>query len=107
MTRAGGCSTGLELPSSTARFQTKRTRLDGYLSDELHNVTFQGELAAAQDSVAAQRMLLAADGRFREQESRGAYGPAVTACIGSAEDSAATGLDRLDEALQRTLDINQ
>jgi hypothetical protein len=88
-------------------FQAKRARLDGYLSDELHNVTFQGELAAAQDSVAAQRNVLGADGRVRDQESHGAHGAAVTASIGATETSAATSFDRLDEGLQRTLDINQ
>ncbi len=88
-------------------FHAKTTRLDGYLSDELHNVTFAGELAAAKDAVAGQRALLAADGRFRDQEGRGAHAAAVTACIGSSDDSAATAFDKLDEALQRTVYINQ
>src|SRR5262249_2421229 len=88
-------------------FQAKRARLDGYLSADLHHITFQGELAAAQDSVAAQRDALGADGRVRDQEARGAHGAAVTASIGAAESSTASAFDRLDEGLQRTVYVNQ
>ena len=79
----------------------------GLLADELQNVTFVGEQAAADGSVAALRAFTSADARFREQESRGAHSAAIAGCIGAVSDSAATTFDRFDEAVQRVININQ
>jgi hypothetical protein len=80
---------------------------DGFLAAERANVTFNGELAAANESIAALKGLKTADARFREQEARGAHPAAVAGCIGTGGDSAASLYDRFDEAAQRVININQ
>ena len=103
----------LHAPEYDAAFRSKTARLytkppaTGLIEDELRNVTFPGEDAAANQAVANVLAFFAADTRFRELESKGSHTAAVAACIGNTEDSAFTAFDRFDEAAQRVLRINQ
>jgi hypothetical protein len=92
--------------AKAARLLTPRST-SGFLAQELQNITFKGEQAAADEAVAALRAFTAADAHVREQETRGAYAASVASCIGTAPDSAATMFDRFDEAAQRVININQ
>jgi hypothetical protein len=100
--------------AKAARLLTQRP-LTGLLADELANVTFRGEQVAAEEAVAAMKEFLDADGRVRQEESKGAHAVAIATCLGAApvgkddwhEVTVATAFDRFDEAAQRVININQ
>ena len=88
----------------------ERTDVDGfqgYLADELKNITFPGEREAALDTLTAWLGYLEVDARIRNLEHARQHREAVELCTGTLEGGADWALVRFDKALGRTLAINQ
>jgi hypothetical protein len=89
-------------------FQEKAGRLvKGYLADELKNITFPGERAAAEETVAKFDRYLALDAQIRKLQNEGKHDEAVRLCIGYKPDESNWAFDQFDTALGKTIDINQ
>jgi hypothetical protein len=79
----------------------------GYLADELRNIAFPGEWEAAIQTLWTFTRYVAIDGKIRRLENQGDHPGAVALCIGEAPDQSNWAFARFDEALGKTLDINQ
>ena len=79
----------------------------GYLAAELRNITFPGEREAAVEMLKTFARYIALDGEIRRLENQGDHAAAVTLCIGYAPGQSNWAFARFDEALGKTLDINQ
>jgi hypothetical protein len=79
----------------------------GLLGDELRNITFAGELQAAVDTLRAWGRYVAIDREIRALEQAGQHQAAVALCLGTAEGQSNWAFARFDEALGRTIEINQ
>ena len=79
----------------------------GYLADELNNVTFTGEREAALETLTAWQRYLAVDAQIRQLERTGQHKKAIELCIGSNPGQSDWAFQQFDEALGRTLAINQ
>jgi hypothetical protein len=79
----------------------------GMLAVETRNITFPGESAAAIQSVGTFGDYLAIDRRLRELENAGRHAEAVALCVGNREGESNWAFEQFDNALGRTLDINQ
>jgi hypothetical protein len=80
--------------------------LRGLIADELRNVTFQGEEQAAVNLAGAYRDYECAHEDAAVQVRRGSAPLAVSRCLGNGGDVRGR-LERFDECLGSTLDINQ
>jgi hypothetical protein len=79
----------------------------GYLADELNNITFNGEREAAVATLAGFEKYLKVDADMRSLEQGGQHKQAVALCLGTAEGQSNWAFARFDEALGKTLEINQ
>jgi hypothetical protein len=77
--------------------------IKGYLADELKNITFEGEEAAARATLADFREYLNIDKEIRQLQQAGKRAEALELCIGKSN----AAFDQFDKALGRTVDINQ
>jgi hypothetical protein len=79
----------------------------GYLADELNNITFDGERAAAIQSLVTWESYLDIDAKIRSLQRQGQTRQAVELCLGNAQGQSNWAFDQFDRALLATLDINQ
>jgi hypothetical protein len=79
----------------------------GYLADELNNITFPGERAAAVRTLAAFEAYLKVDAEVRRLRNAGQLQAAIDLCVGSAAGESDWAFDQFDQALGETLAINQ
>jgi hypothetical protein len=79
----------------------------GSLADELNNVRFEGEAQSALESLQAFGDYMDADARVREREKSGAHTAAIKICLGYDPQGSKFPFVKFDNALQRTLAINQ
>ena len=79
----------------------------GFLADELRNVTFPGEQDEATGVLRDYGQYAAIDGQVRSLENAGHSAEAVALCTGYAPGQSNEAYGRFDDALGRTLDINQ
>ncbi len=79
----------------------------GSLGDELRNITFVGEHDAAVDTLRGWGKYMATDAQIRTLETTGHHAEAVTLCTGSGPDQSDGAFKTFDDALGRTLGINQ
>jgi hypothetical protein len=79
----------------------------GLLADELRNVTFAGEREAGNALLTTFADYYLLDQKMRRLERSGRHEDAVQLCVGSRDDALTAAFDRFDEAVQRTLAINQ
>jgi hypothetical protein len=79
----------------------------GLFWNELDNVTFDGEYAAANRMVLAFRDYLTIDLRVRKLAASGKMADAVELAIGDKPDESNAAFDRFDVALAATVDINR
>jgi hypothetical protein len=79
----------------------------GYLADELKNITFAGEREAAEETLSRFQAYVAIDRQIRKLDQSGQHQAAIALCIGNARGQSNYAFARFDEALGRTLDINQ
>jgi hypothetical protein len=80
---------------------------EGYLADELRNVTFAGEREAAVATLEAFVRYLEIDAEIRRRERAGEHGEAVRLCLGEGPGESNWAFARFDDALGKTLAINQ
>jgi hypothetical protein len=82
---------------------------NGYLADELNNVTFNGEREAAVKTLAAFEEYLKVDAEVRRLENSGPSGhqAAVDLCVGNAVGQSDWAFTQFDDALGETLQINK
>jgi hypothetical protein len=79
----------------------------GYLADELRNITFYGELEAAQQTLRNWGDTIAIDGKVIELQQAGKTAAAVELCTGSEPNQANGAFHRFDESLGQAIDINK
>ncbi len=79
----------------------------GYLADELRNITFAGEREAALATLETFARYVDVDEQIRKREGEGKHAAAVALCLGEREGESNWAFARFDEALGKTLDINQ
>jgi hypothetical protein len=82
-------------------------RATGYFADEAHNVTFAGEGDAATAMMRAFAAYYSLDAKMRLLEKTGKHADAVELATGSRPDESSAAFDRFDEAVLRTIRINQ
>jgi len=79
----------------------------GYLADEIHNITFPREREPAVEMTAKFAQYLAVDREMRGLADSGKYAEAVALRLGNQPDQAKYAFAQLDDALGRTLAVNQ
>jgi len=79
----------------------------GFLANELRNITFPGEQEAATQALTAWGKYVGIDGQIRALQNGGRHGDAVTLCTGTGPDQSNGAYQAFDDALGRTLAINQ
>ena len=85
----------------------ENTGATGYLADEIHNITFPRERESAVEMTAKFAQYLAIDGEMRRLEAAGKHADAVALQLGSQEGQAKYRVALFDDALGRTLAVNQ
>jgi hypothetical protein len=78
----------------------------GLLGDELANITFPGEEAAARRTAMGWQTYLAIDARIRLLERAGKHAEAVALCMGTHEGESDWAFEQFNAALADTLKIN-
>jgi hypothetical protein len=79
----------------------------GFLADELRNVTFPGEREAASETLFYFDKYLKIDAQIRVLERAGKHNEAIQLALGYKEGESNWAYSKFDDALGRTLDINQ
>ena len=79
----------------------------GDLGVELRNITFVGEHTAAVDTLRNWGAYMALDAQIRTLETTGHHAEAVALCTGTAPGQSDYAFGQFDDALDRTLGINQ
>lgn len=80
--------------------------LKGFLADELNNVTFLGERAAAADTLDKWLQYVQVDEKIRALEKAGKHDQAVALCLGTKPGESNWAFDQFDKALGKTIKIN-
>jgi hypothetical protein len=93
--------------SSQAMNRHQPVAFKGYLADELNNLTFPGEGAAALSAATFWAKYLAVDGQLRSLERSGDHAGAVALDIGTAEGQSNWAFGLYDQSIVRVIDINQ
>jgi hypothetical protein len=78
----------------------------GHLADELRNITFYGELEAAQQTLRNWGDTTSMDAQVFQLQQAGKVSEAVELCTGSEANQANGAFHRFDESLGQTLEIN-
>jgi len=86
---------------------TKVNAVSGYLIDELNNITFEGEREAAVSALEYFNQYLSIDTRIRYLQQKGKHAEALELCIGTKPGESNAVFDQFDQAVGKTLDINQ
>ena len=86
------------------RTQKAPAALKGYLADELNNITFPGELLAAEATLLKFLDYLAIDRQIRDLKDER---QAVELCLGTQPGQSDWAFDQFDQALSKTIAINQ
>ncbi len=79
----------------------------GYLADELRNITFYGELEAAQQTLRNWGETATMYAKVFQLQQAGKSAEAVELCTGSGANQANRAFRGFDESLGQTLDINK
>jgi hypothetical protein len=85
----------------------KPTGFKGYLAEELGNITFAGERAAALAALQTFLAYVTIDARIRSLERADQHDAAVALCLGEKPGESNWAFARFDEALGKTIQINQ
>ncbi|PZO38649.1 MAG: hypothetical protein DCF19_15720 [Pseudanabaena frigida] len=93
--------------SSTDSDGKNNVGFKGLFADELNNITFTGERAAAIATLVAFSNYFEIDRQIRQLQQSGNHEAAVALCIGNNQGQSNWAFNRFDDALDRTLAINQ
>ncbi len=85
----------------------KETPERGLFADELGNITFKGERAAALEMTRAFGKYVGIDKQIRKLEATGKHDQAVQLCIGAGANESNAAFDRFDQALSKVVQINR
>ncbi|MBN3785750.1 MCP four helix bundle domain-containing protein [Burkholderia sp. Ac-20353] len=85
----------------------KRLQGHGLLGNELANITFDGEDAAAKAALAGWLEYVRIDEQIRALEAAGRHNDAVALCVGTRPGESDWAFDRFVKALLVTMNINQ
>ena len=85
----------------------KNNTFKGFLADELNNITFPGEKEAAVSTLQAWGRYLGIDAKLRALENAGKHKEAIALCIGNDPGKSNWAYTQFDDALDKTLKINQ
>jgi hypothetical protein len=80
---------------------------NGYLAEELNNITFRGEREAANQALQSFARYLAIDAQLRALEQHGQHQQAIDLCLGTMPGESDWAFAQFDQAVDRTLTINQ
>lgn len=94
-------------PDRMLRYAQQGKRFNGYLGDELANITFPGEKEAAMQAMTAWIAYLDIDLQIRHLETSGNYKDALALDVGTQPGQSNWAFAQFDDALMKTLDINQ
>jgi hypothetical protein len=98
-------------PSQAAKyesdFQAKAAQVDVFLANEMKNITFAGEEEAAREAVAEFAAYRKVDRQIRDLEKSGKHDAAIALCTGSAAGQSDYVFKSFDDALGKTLMVNQ
>ena len=94
----------VQLRAEIQRTQKAPAGLEGYLAEELNNITFPNELPAAKETLLKFLVYLQIDQRIRDLKDEQA---AVELCIGTQQGQSNWAFDQFDKALSQTTAINQ
>ncbi|MBC8138630.1 MAG: hypothetical protein H8F28_22350 [Fibrella sp.] len=95
------------MTQATANPAALPTGTDGFLAQELGNITFPGEREAALETVRHWGVYYAADEKIRALENSGQHEEAVRFCISMAPGDSNWAYAQYDQALDKTITINQ
>lgn len=84
-----------------------KATMDGALAKELNNITFPGERDAAVETLHWFGVWVGIDGQIRQFETSGHHDLAVALSIGTEKNQGKWAFTNFDNALERTLTINQ
>ncbi len=93
--------------SSTESDGKNNVGFKGLFADELNNITFTGERSAAIATLVAFSNYFEIDRQMRQFQQSGNHEAAVALCIGNNQGQSNWAFNRFDDALDRTLAINQ
>jgi hypothetical protein len=79
----------------------------GFLADEMRNITFQGERAAAVNAVDWWAQYVAIDARIRSLEQAGRHDQAVQLCLGEEANQSDWAFNGFIKALDGLIQLNQ
>ncbi len=96
----------VEPEEALAAMATKK-RIRGLLGDELANVTFPGEEEAAKETMRTWSEYIRIDRQIRGLLKQRRYKEALTLDLGTAPGQSNWAFDRFDQAIDKTLEINQ
>lgn len=112
--------TGIVQTADTINFNLSASRLcsdpkaalsggkfEGYLSDVLNNITFQGEKQAAANALLEWSKYVEIDKQLRNLEYDSRHGEAITLFVGDSSGQANYQFAKFDAALGKVIDINQ
>jgi hypothetical protein len=97
---------GIDLKEANAA-EGARRKFPGLLGDELSNITFEGELEAAEATLKAWGVYVAIDGQLRALQISGKHTDAVALDVGLKPGQSDWAFDQFQKALVRTIQINQ
>jgi hypothetical protein len=99
-----GLSTQQIYADHTFKFKVKQ--IDKLITDELNNITFEGEQEAATATMKTWKQYIAIDTKIRSLEQSGHYKEALALNIGTAQGESNWAFDQFDKSLTKTLEIN-
>lgn len=89
------------------RARNSEVRFTGFFGTEMNNITFDGERAAAETTLAAYQVYQADDRRIRTLAAAGDLRGAIVFCIGTKAGESNYDFGRYDAALTGLIEINQ
>lgn len=87
--------------------ETARRKFPGLLGDELSNITFVGELRAAETTLKTWAAYVAIDGQLRALQNAGKRADAVALDVGEKPGQSNWAFGQFQKSLQQTIKINQ
>jgi hypothetical protein len=96
-----------QVQSATTAGQLPPSGFQGYIGVELRNITFDGELDAANQMLASYAHYIGITKQVRDAQSTGDLPRAIALCLGDNTNQARGALKAFDDALDKVLQINQ
>jgi len=96
-----------ETVATTEAQGNKVEGFQGYMADELNNITFPGEREAAVDTLTTFGQYFTIDQTIRQLQQSGKHAEAIALCVGNNQGQSNWAFAQFLKANQDTIDINQ